>query len=308
MKVFNTLLRGSKYSIPLIFRNNFIFSKNFNSYKFFTTANNNANANENNSCQKEHCGCHPNPKEDPLEKELKEKNYKIIEFINLGKFEEALDLSDDFISTIKTNFGDSHAFYCSALNNKAFILKTCGEFEEAKSLFEEVIEKYKKLYGENSEKVILAMHNLATTLKEAKEFEKSLEIYQKLLKIIKNEHFEVENEKTGRLRLNIIANIYNSAGGLYRQLKNYKESDSLFKDAMSIIKENYGENTLPMATVYNNIALSLKDQKKFEDSMKNYNKALEIRKELLDENHPEVISLKHNIEQLKIEMNANNKI
>jgi tetratricopeptide (TPR) repeat protein len=260
------------------------------------------------------CGCHSNKpnkeetKEDKIEKDLKGMNNKIIEFINLGKYDEALELSEDFINMIKTNFGDEHPFYCSALNNKAFILKTVGSLDEAQVIFEEVVEKYKKLYGENNEKVIITLHNLGTLLKEAKEFDKSIAIYEKILKIIKEQNVEVEGEQSGKLRLNIIANIYNSAGGLYRQIKNYKESDRLFNLALNIIKANFGDRTLPAATVINNIGLSLKDQGKLTEAMERYNEVLSIREELLDKDHPEVNLIKHNIEQLNLEMKTNKNI
>ena len=311
---FNTFIKITPYA----FSNKFKISQNL---KFFSNSNNINNNNSNSNptstssqnqqaepanqgghCGKEHCGCHP-PQEDNIEKELKAKNYKIIECINLGKYDEALDLSDEFINMVKSNFGDEHPFYLSALNNKAFILKTCGEYEEAIPIFSEVVDKYKKLLGENNEKVIITLHNLATVYKESKQFENSLEIYEKILNLINKQHIKIEGEQTGKLRLNIIANVYNSAGGLYRQLKNYKEADKLFALAYTIIKENFGENTLPIATVLNNMGLSLKDQGKFEQAMELYEKVLEIRKKLLDENHPEITLIKHNIEQLKNEMN-----
>jgi tetratricopeptide (TPR) repeat protein len=281
---------------------NFIKSK-------FSTFSNNSNSNEASSCSKQNCGCHSTPQDD-LERDLKSKNYKIIECINLGKYDEALDLSDDFINTIKTNFGDDHPFYCSALNNKAFILKTCGEFDEAKIIFDEVTEKYRTLYGENNEKVIITLHNLATLHKDNKEYEKSLEIYEKILKIIERENINIEQEKTGNLRLNVIANIYNSAGGLYRQIKNFKEGDRLLSLSYNIIKVNFGENTLPISTILNNMALSLKDQARYEEAMEKYNTALKIKLDLLDKDHPDIIMLRHNIVQLKNEMaeNLNNKI
>lgn len=326
MKIFNKFLNPSRFRFSLNFASisstnqSFSILRRSNVLKQFST---NSSENENNShndpsskdeksCGNHQCGCsstpHTHQHEDPLEKELKLKNYKIIECINLGKFDDALELSEDFINLITTNFGQQHPFYCSALNNKAFILKTCGQFDEANALFEEVIEKYKKIYGDNNEKVVISMHNLATSLKEAKEYERSLEIYEKLLHKIRKEYIQVEGEKTGKLRLNIIANIYNSAGGLYRQLKNYEESNKLFNDAMKIIQENFGHKTLPMATVLNNVALNLKDQGRFEEAMNNYNKALEIRKDLLDENHPEVIALMNNIDKLKADMEANKNI
>lgn len=248
-------------------------------------------------CHNESCGCHP---EDELEKTLKGINYQIVENINSGKFNEALELSEEFIDKIKTNFGEDHPFFCSAINNKAFILKTCGEFEEARALFEEVIEKYKKIYGPESEKVIITMHNLATLHRDAKETDKALQMYEELLKLITKENVLNDNIS---VKKNIIANVYNSAGGLYRQLKNYEKSDNLFNLALNIIKENHGENTLPAATVLNNFGLSLKDQGKHLEALDMYSKAYEIRKKNLKEDHPDLLAIKHNIEVLKKEMN-----
>lgn len=251
-----------------------------------------------NDCGKSDCGCH-SPKEDELEKTLKAKNYQIIQCINNGKFDDALNLSEEFISIVKSNYGDEHPFYCSAVNNKAFILKSCGEFDEARPLFEEVIQKYKSLYGDNNEKVVISMHNLATLLKEAKDFEGSLAIYEKLINMIEKENVQIEGEKTGKLRLNIVANIYNSAGGLYRQLKDYKESERLFQLAFNIVKTNYGEKTLPIASILNNMALCDKDQGKIENAREKYKKALDILTELLPADHPELKMTKENLDVLE---------
>ena len=57
-------------------------------------------------CDKESCGCHgENKQEDELEKKLKSINQRVIQCINLGQFEDALELSDEYISQIKSNFG-----------------------------------------------------------------------------------------------------------------------------------------------------------------------------------------------------------
>lgn len=57
-------------------------------------------------CEKEHCGCHGNAQpEDELEKKLKALNQRVIQCINLGNFNDALELSDEYISQIKSNFG-----------------------------------------------------------------------------------------------------------------------------------------------------------------------------------------------------------
>lgn len=312
MKVFQSSIKIISTSSRELFNFTKLSKNNKNSFFSFLKVNK-VNFSSEGGCGSS-CGCHgEKKKEDPIEKKLKGMNYEIIECINQGKYEESLEKSNAFINEVKSNYGDEHPFYCSALNNKAFILKTCGMYDEAQVIFEDVIEKYKKLYGENNEKVLITMHNLGTLLRDAKEYDKSLEIYEKLLKMVNNQNIEIEGEKTGNLRLNIIANIYNSAGGLYRQLKHFAEADKYFALSYSIIKENFGEHTLPIAMVLNNMALCLKDQGKYDLSMEKYNKVLEIRKELLPQDHPDLNLIKHNIEQLKNEMsssmpNSNNNI
>jgi tetratricopeptide (TPR) repeat protein len=283
---FNQFKKLAQFSLPRL-----INMKNFYSLKKFAFS----------GCENSGCGCHPPKNESEIEKSLKAKNYEIIQCINSGKFEEALNLSDDFISVVKSNFGDEHPFYCSALNNKAFILKSCGDYAEAKPLFEEVIAKYKTLYGENNEKTVISLHNLGTLLKESKEYEASVKIYESLLKIIEKEHLKIEGEQTGNLRLNIVANIYNSAGGLYRQLKNYKESERLLKLAYDVVKENFGERTIPIGAILNNMALSDKDQGFYEKAKQKYEKALDIFSSLLPPDHPELKMTKENLDKLKQE-------
>jgi len=58
-------------------------------------------------CNNESYGCHGGEKqEDQLEKKLKSINQRVIQCINLGQFDDALELSDEYISQIKTNFGN----------------------------------------------------------------------------------------------------------------------------------------------------------------------------------------------------------
>jgi len=74
-------------------------------------------------CGKEKCGCAGSTQETDKEKELKSLNYKIIQCINLGNFEEGIELSEKYIQSVEQSYGTEHPFYCSAINNKAFILK-----------------------------------------------------------------------------------------------------------------------------------------------------------------------------------------
>jgi tetratricopeptide (TPR) repeat protein len=243
-------------------------------------------------CGKSQCGCKGStqPESDEIEKKMKSMNYKIIQCINLGKYDDALELSDDYIKQLKDNYGDEHPFYCSAVNNKAFILKTCGEYDEAKVLFEEVIEKYKKIYGEESEKVVITMQNLATLYRDVKKFEKAIDLFEKLL--------EMAGKGTISIKPNILANIYNSVSGCYRNIKSFKESEKALKMSYDLIVNNFGEDNLPLGTVYNNLGLLYKDEGRFKEALDHYTKAFDIRQKFLPNDHPDVIAIKHNIGQL----------
>jgi tetratricopeptide (TPR) repeat protein len=157
-------------------------------------------------------------------------------------------------------------------------------------LFEEVISKYKKIYGENNDKVYIIRQNLATLYRDTKQIDVSIEMFEKLIDDISN--FKVD------LKPNIIANIYNSVSGCYRQIKNFDDAKENLSKALKIIKDNYGDKNLPIATILQNIGMNYKDQGKFNESLDSYKKALEIRKELLPEGHPDTLAINHNIGQL----------
>jgi len=104
----------------IIFKRNISIIKNFRVTKFYFSrilGNNNLLNKKNESfiqvpkklfsgCDKQSCGCHSGEKqEDELEKKLKSINQRVIQCINLGQFDDALELSDEYISQIKTNFG-----------------------------------------------------------------------------------------------------------------------------------------------------------------------------------------------------------
>jgi len=117
-----------------------------------------------------------------------------------------------------------------------------------------------------------------------------LEIYESINQILKYNKTIIQP--------NIQANIYLTAAGNFRQLKQFEQSHELLNKALKLIKENYGEKNLPTATIYNNIGLNYKEQAKFDEALNYYKLALETREEFLEPTHPDVLAVKHNIGQL----------
>jgi tetratricopeptide (TPR) repeat protein len=134
------------------------------------------------------------------------------------------------------------------------------------------------------------MQNLATLYRDSKKFEKAIDLFEKLL--------ELAEKKKSSIKPNILANIYNSVSGCYRNVKNYRESEKALKMSYELIVSHFGEDNLPLGTVCNNMGLLYKDEGRFKEALDNYNKALDIRKKYLPNDHPDVIAIKHNIGQL----------
>jgi len=86
------------YFSKIIIKNNFLTTKNLSFIQ--------VSKNLFSGCAKESCGCQSGEKqEDELEKKLKSINQRVMQCINLGQFDDAMELSDEYISQIKTNFG-----------------------------------------------------------------------------------------------------------------------------------------------------------------------------------------------------------
>jgi len=145
--------------------------------------------------------------------------------------------------------------------------------------------------------VVITKQNLATLYRDNKQIDQAIEIFEQLID-------DIQSFKTD-VKPNVMANIYNSVSGCYRINKNFDDALNCLNKAYHLIKENYGEKNLPIATIFNNRGMNYKDQGKFQESLESYLKALEIRKELLLEDHPDVMAITHNIGQLYFDFGDN---
>lgn len=250
-------------------------------------------------CSKGSCGCSSNSheNEDDLKLKLKAMNYDIIQSIGNGQYEEGLEISDLYLEAIKGSYGEQHSFFQSALNNKAFILKMIGKLEDALPLFEKVLSNYLANKDTEIEKIVIVKQNIATLLRDMKRNDEAIKIFEDLFSML----------KTTTIMPNTEANIYISASGCYRALKQFKICEELLQKAEVIVEQNYGESNLPLANIYNQYGLCYKDQGKFEESLSFYLKSLSIKEAILEKTHPEVLKSRQNLSQLYIEMGKKDK-
>jgi len=87
--------------------NNMFSNLSLKHFSSSTTSNSDCPPKFEKDCGKESCGCKSTqPEEDTLERHFRSLNYKIIQCINLGSFQDALDLSEDYIEQLKTNYSN----------------------------------------------------------------------------------------------------------------------------------------------------------------------------------------------------------
>eukprot|EP00340_Litonotus_pictus_P000492 CAMPEP_0170517824 /NCGR_PEP_ID=MMETSP0209-20121228/3677_1 /TAXON_ID=665100 ORGANISM="Litonotus pictus, Strain P1" /NCGR_SAMPLE_ID=MMETSP0209 /ASSEMBLY_ACC=CAM_ASM_000301 /LENGTH=302 /DNA_ID=CAMNT_0010803171 /DNA_START=152 /DNA_END=1060 /DNA_ORIENTATION=+ len=221
------------------------------------------------------------------ELKLKSINYEIIQCIEEGKYSEGLELCDDYLNKIKEKYGETHTYLTSGLNNKAYLLKLSGKLPEAKEIYEQILEIY-SVNPPEAENIAIVKQNLATLLRDLKEHEKALLIYEDLFTMVKG----------SLIRPHIAVNIYVSASGSYRGMGQFTVALNILDRAEKLIVENFGENSLPMAHLFNQKALVHMDEEKYDLALNLLKQSLEIKESILEKTHPEVLNTRQNITQV----------
>ena len=114
--------------------------------------------------------------------------------------------------------------------------------------------------------------------------------YNKAEKFLK-ELLETEKDKESydyAVRLNDLANVYNSQG-------KYEEAIELFKEALLIDEKTIGKEHPDYATRLNNLANVYGSQGKYQEALDLYEQALKIDEKTLPENHPFTQQYRENI-------------
>lgn len=252
-------------------------------------------------CGDSSCGCASkmNHKVSNKELELKSINYEIIQLIEEGKYKEGLEVSEFYLKEVKSHFGDNHKYLYSALNNKAFILKCMNRLPEAKGIYEEILSGYSNDTTVSQDNIFIVKQNLATALRDLKENHEAIKIYEELI----NSKCEVKPH--------IMINIFISASGSYRAIKQYEIAMNMLNRAESLIQKTFGlenDKSLPMSHLYNQKGLVFRDKGEYKEALELLTKSLEIKQNVIGDNsHPEILLAVENISQIYVEMGEQDK-
>ena len=92
-----------------------------------------------------------------------------------------------------------------------------------------------------------------------------------------------------------------SLGGCYRDLGVLDKAIEMSAKALEIAEGKYGVGNIVTSTYLNSLGLAYKANKEFEKALKCFERALAIRTDFNGVDHPESVSIRHNLGKLYLE-------
>lgn len=179
------------------------------------------------------------------------------------------------LKTMKGLKADKTQNYLFALNNFGRLLTKMGAYEQAKQMFKEALDASIKVFGENHPHTAICNNNISDLLEEQGKYQEAYTYSAIALQITK--------EFQGNSPVVMLVNLARNAN-LLRQLGRFPESDSLFKEALSLAAANKTSTQMMITTVKNNYAKLLMDKKEFKAALDVYEECLANNDTIYDEN------------------------
>lgn len=221
---------------------------------------------------------------------MKKLRSETTENIKLGNSKEAIVAAKQYKDIVSEYYPDEHPATLSAMNNIAVILKSNNELEEAKSILYNVFCSYLKVFGSEHMSVITSLQNLARIYVEQKNHDIAVKLFKKVIDLRTNESINSDEIEIILCKSHL--------AGCYRELGVFDKCFETQNDAVKDFEEVFdNEDNLIKAHLLNNKGISHKKQGDFGESEVNYQKCQEIREKNLDENHPEIVAIKHNLSE-----------
>ncbi|NEQ68337.1 MAG: tetratricopeptide repeat protein [Symploca sp. SIO2D2] len=255
-----------------------------------------------------------------------------------GKYAKAEPMYLQALAMRRKLFGEEHPEIAESLNNLALLYRDQGRYQEAELLFLQALEMRQKLLGETHPRVASSFNSLASCYDAQKRYEESEPLYFKALQLRKQlqgeehpnlatvlnnigqnyayqrryeeaepmflEALEIQKRVFGEEHPDI-AFVLNNLASVYSDDGKLADAEPLYKAALDMRKRLLGANHPNVAISMNNLARLYRDQKRYTEAELLYINAIEVLNSQLNSDHPTLIRVKSNLEEIRIEMNAN---
>ncbi len=215
--------------------------------------------------------------------------------------------------------------YSSMLNNLAGFYSNVGQYNKVEPLYQDALEFLKKIYGEFHPSYLNCLHNLSVFYTKIKLYDKAFATcglalgFTNIAQGKENVDYLRYNNSMASLSMNLYCfdladSILNSSiqiceklgldthdplflntiellATLYSHQKKYDKAESLLMQLLDPMRNDLGEKSLELASLFQKLGIFYSNQCKFELAEPFYKKALEVKKEIEGENHPDYIEL-----------------
>jgi CHAT domain-containing protein len=165
-----------------------------------------------------------------------------------------------------------------------------GNYKKSEELLLQNLEINKNIRGEKDPVMIELTCSMALFYITQDEFEKASNLMQKVNEIIIQE-FANYSYKTIDLVSRTYAIILTSGGA-------YKEAIEFYKDNIASLRNNYGEDTLRIASDFEGLGKAFKFNNQNYESIENYKEALKIKEKILGTDHLELSNILANLGEI----------
>jgi CHAT domain-containing protein len=186
-----------------------------------------------------------------------------------GRYDEALQLSQETIKRAEQEFGIRHANYFTSISDQATILKKKGNYKEAQKIEEVNLQSIESALGSDNLIYVTALKNLGNSCLEREEFQQAEYYYNgaqlRIGKIInKNDEYYQTN---AIYVFDAYMGVSIQLGMLYNRMGRIKEAESIYLNLIefckSYLENEYTEYPL-YAVLINNISNIYIDYQQFE--------------------------------------------
>ena len=218
-----------------------------------------------------------------------------------GNYSKALELYLKSLSIREKYFGIYPAKVAVEYNNVGRMYDKLKKYDESYFYLSESLQLRKEIFGEKNEFTARAYNVLGSFLQDKskrvlnqEEFD---EIYQKAYEY-SYKALEIRIEILSKNHPDIAISFIN-VGTFHAEMNEYTNAIHFFEVSLNIYQEAIGDYSTHIAKVYSNIGNVLWMQEKFEEAIKIKEKSFDLCSNVLNENHPNIIDIKKEIEMMK---------
>ena len=197
----------------------------------------------------------------------------------LGKFQDALEVSEKALNTRLNVLGENHPDVAESYNNVGVEYGNLGDHQKAMEYLEKALNIRLSIFGENHPDVAESYNNVGLGFGYLGDYQKALEYTKKALII----WLSIFGENHPKVALS-----YNNVGLEYGNLGDHQKALEYSEKALNIRLSIFGENHPGVAISYNNIGAEYGDLGNYRKALEYMEKALKIWLSVFGENHPTV--------------------